>query len=81
MNFESLWGLGFGTAVFFIVVLGIFYVKKLIRNRFFPQDPGRDRSDAMAELLAFQATLQQKAEKDSLGENGAPEPGVGGPEE
>ena len=81
MNFDSLWGLGFGTAVFFMVVLGLFYVKKLLRNRFFPKDAGRDRSEAMAELLALQASLQQKADQDPSGQKGVPGAAGGDPDE
>jgi hypothetical protein len=73
--------LGFGTAVLFIVVLGVFFVKKLVRNRFFPEDSGRDRNEAMAELIAFQAALQQKADQDSSGEKGPSEFRAGDQEE
>ena len=68
MNFDSIWGLGLGTALFLAVILGLFYMKKLIRNRLFPKDEGRALSEAMAELLAFQATLQERAERGASDE-------------
>ena len=81
MNLDSVWGLGFGAALFLAVILGLFYVKKVIRNRYFPEDAGRERSEAMAELMAFQASLQQKADQGSSGEDEGSQTGGGDPEE
>ena len=58
MTFGELWGVALGTAVALAMVLGLFYLKRVLRRRFFSDlsDSARDR--AMSELLQLQARLQ-----------------------
>ena len=61
MSFEQLWGIGFLTVLAFALLAGLFYLKRALRNRLFPEERVRDRGEAMAELLLLQAQLEKKA--------------------
>jgi hypothetical protein len=61
MSFDELWGVGFGTIFALAILSGLFYFKRMLRNRLFPTEGMRGRGEAMTELLLLQAQLEEKA--------------------
>jgi hypothetical protein len=61
LGIEEFSGLGLGTLLFFFVLVGLFVVKRAVRKRYFPEEDEGARSEAMAELLRFQAELEGRS--------------------
>lgn len=70
MGAEELSGLGLGSLLIFVVLLGLFLVKKVARNRYFPVDKDDARGRAMTDLLQFQAELEARTTKGDGDSNG-----------
>jgi len=79
MNFDQLWGVGFGTVLSVGVLFGLIRFQRVMRNRLFPSTGKRERGQAMTELLLLQARLEKKAgQANSLEEGGEGRPGPEG---
>ena len=64
MNLGDLSVIGAVTALFLFTFVGLFYLKKVLRDRLFPGGDAEDRRQAMAELLLLQTELQRRAHEE-----------------
>jgi hypothetical protein len=64
MNLGDLSVIGAVTALFLFAFVGLFYLKKVLRDRLFPGRHDEDRRQAMAELLLLQTELQGRAHEE-----------------
>jgi hypothetical protein len=64
MNSGDLSVIGAVTALVLIIFVGLFYLKKVLRDSLFPGRHDEDRRQAMAELLLLQTELQGRAHEE-----------------
>lgn len=64
MSLQDFSGLGLGSLLLLAVFIALFFVKRVVRNRLFPDDREEKRGKAMDELLLFQAELEERAKRD-----------------
>ena len=64
MNQGDLSVIGAVTALVLFASVGLFYLKKVLRDSLFPGRPDEDRHQAMAELLLLQTELQRRADEE-----------------
>ena len=65
MNQGDLSVIGAVTALVLFASIGLFYLKKVLRDSLFPGEHDEDRRQAMAELLLLQTELQRRADEES----------------
>ena len=76
MSLEQLWGIGLGTVAILVVLLGMIYFQRVMRNRLLPGGKEKDRGEAMTELFLLQTQLEEKAKRgEGPEEDREPEPG------
>ncbi len=64
MNQGDLSVIGAVTALVLFIFVGLFYLKKVLRDSLFPGRHDEDRRQAMAELLLLQTELQRRAHEE-----------------
>ena len=72
MNLGDFYVLGGVTVLFLLTFLGLFYFKKIMKDRLFPGRENEDRRQAMAELLLLQAELQKRSDAEKAPGEGEP---------
>ena len=69
MGLGQLWGAILWTGLALAVLLSVFYLRGILRDRYFATGKEEGRSDAMNELLLLRARLERDAEdRRSVGE-------------
>jgi hypothetical protein len=73
VGLDQLSGYVFGTVLFLVAIVALFYLKRELRSRLLPSKKQKERGQALAELLHLQAKLESEAEgaADPPGEEGA----------
>jgi hypothetical protein len=63
MSLGQLWGAVLWTGLALAVLLSVFYLRRILRDRYFALGREEGRSDAMNELLLLRARLERDAEE------------------
>lgn len=63
MSFGQIWSVAVGTGLALAIILFLFYLKRMLRRRLFQEGSTPARDQALADLLLFQARLEQRASR------------------